>query len=156
MSRDADVPSYREHLSVPATWWLTAAGLAVVVWWIFALATPSWVALTAAGLTAVAVGVGLLQYGSAVVEVSNVHLRAGAARIPLVHCGEVTVLDAAETRALHGPRADARAFFLIRPYIATSVRVEVVDPRDPTPYWLVGTRHPHQLADALIARRTHG
>ncbi|WP_228551518.1 DUF3093 domain-containing protein [Mumia zhuanghuii] len=154
MSRDADVPSYREHLSVPVSWWFGAAGLALVVWWIFALATPAWVALCAAVVVAVAVGFGLAQYGSAAVEVSNVHLRAGSARIPLVHCGDVAVLDAAETRALHGPQADARAFFLIRPYIHTSVRIEVLDPRDPTPYWLIGTRHPHELADALLARRT--
>ncbi|QMW68425.1 DUF3093 domain-containing protein [Mumia sp. ZJ1417] len=150
------MPSYREHLSVPASWWLGAVGLAFMVWWIFALATPAWVALAAALLAAVAIGFGLVQYGSAAVEVSNVHLRAGSARIPLVHCGEVTVLDAAQTRALHGPQADARAFFLIRPYITTAVRIEVVDPRDPTPYWLIGTRHPHELADALLARRARG
>jgi hypothetical protein len=29
------------------------------------------------------------------------------------------------------------------------VRVEVVDPQDPTPYWLVSTRRPDDLARAL-------
>jgi hypothetical protein len=140
MDRDADVPSYHEHLSVPATWWLVGAGLAATVWWIFVLATPMWVAVAAAAVVGAAIAAGLVQYGSAAVEVSNVHLRAGAARLPLVHGGDVTVLDAAQTRALHGPEADARAFFLVRPYIGTAVRVEVLDPRDPTPYWLVGTR----------------
>ncbi|MGH1565600.1 DUF3093 domain-containing protein [Mumia sp. DW29H23] len=156
MTREADAPSYREHLSVPASWWLAGAGLALIVWWIFVLATPMWVAVLAGVVAAGAVAAGLVQYGGAAVEVSNVHLRAGAARLPLVYCGEVTVLDAAQTRALHGPEADARAFFLVRPYIATAVRVEVTDPRDPTPYWLIGSRHPYELADALGARRARG
>ncbi|WP_370614241.1 DUF3093 domain-containing protein [Mumia sp. Pv 4-285] len=149
MTRDADAPSYRENLSVPVSWWLACAGLTVIVWWIFVLATPMWVAAGAAVVAAVAVGAGLAQYGSTAIVVSNVHLRAGAARLPLVHCGDVTVLDAAQTRALHGPQADARAFFLVRPYIATAVRVDVADPRDPTPYWLIGTRRPYELADAI-------
>ncbi|KAA1420050.1 DUF3093 domain-containing protein [Mumia zhuanghuii] len=149
MTRDADAPSYRENLSVPASWWLACAALTAIVWWIFVLATPMWVAIGAAVVAAVAVGAGLAQYSSTAIEVSNVHLRAGAARLPLVHCGDVTVLDATQTRALHGPQADARAFFLVRPYIATAVRIDVADPRDPTPYWLVGTRHPHALADAI-------
>ncbi|MBW9208719.1 DUF3093 domain-containing protein [Mumia sp. zg.B21] len=156
MTREADAPSYREYLSVPVSWWLAGAGLTVIVWWIFVLATPMWVALGAGAVAGAAVAAGLVQYGRAVVEVSNVHLRAGAARLPLVYCGEVTALDAAQTRALHGPQADARAFFLLRPYIATAVQVQVTDSRDPTPYWLIGTRHPHELADALSARRARG
>jgi hypothetical protein len=38
---------------------------------------------------------------------------------------------------------------LLRAYLKRSVRVEVTDPADPTPYWLVSSRHPEQLAKAL-------
>jgi hypothetical protein len=31
------------------------------------------------------------------------------------------------------------------------VRVDVADPDDPTPYWLVSSRHPDKLAEALRA-----
>ncbi len=48
-----------------------------------------------------------------------------------------------------GSEADARAYLLVRPYLKRAVRVTVVDPADPTPYWLVGTRHPEALAAAL-------
>ena len=51
-----------------------------------------------------------------------------------------------------GPDADARAFLVIRPYLTRAVRVPVTDPADPTPYWLVGSRHPDALAAALNAR----
>ena len=48
-----------------------------------------------------------------------------------------------------GVDADARAYLLIRPYLKRSVRVELRDPRDATPYWLVSSRRPEQLVTAL-------
>lgn len=37
--------------------------------------------------------------------------------------------------------------------MATAVRVEVLDPEDPTPYWVVSTRRPMELAASLEAIR---
>ena len=45
-----------------------------------------------------------------------------------------------------GVDADARAYLLLRPYLKRAVRVEIADPADPAPYWLVSTAH----ADALV------
>ena len=45
-----------------------------------------------------------------------------------------------------GVDADARAYLLLRPYLKRAVKVEITDPADPAPYWLVSTRH----ADALV------
>ena len=76
-------------------------------------------------------------------------LRAARAHIPLEHLGPAEVLDAEATRLALGPEADARAFLVTRPYLKRAVRVPVTDPADPTPYWLVGSRHPDALAAAL-------
>ncbi|KHL17248.1 Protein of unknown function (DUF3093) [Mumia flava] len=156
MTRDAAEPYYRETLGVPVGWWVGAAAVPVVVWWSLVLAAPGWFAAGAALAVAVAVAIALVHYGRAAVEVTNLHLRAGSARVPLAYCGRVEALDAAQTRALHGPQADARAFFFLRPYLSTAVRVEITDPHDPTPYWLVGTRHAADLADAITARLARG
>ena len=51
-----------------------------------------------------------------------------------------------------GADADARAFLVLRPYLKRAVRVPMQDPADPTPYWLVGSRHPDALAAAINAR----
>ncbi|MFC6344403.1 DUF3093 family protein [Nocardioides hankookensis] len=40
---------------------------------------------------------------------------------------------------------------LLRPYLKRAVRVEITDPADPAPYWLVATRRPEELAGALAA-----
>ena len=53
------------------------------------------------------------------------------------------------TRRVHGVDADARAFLVTRPYISRAVKVTIEDPADPTPYWLISSRHPRQLTAAL-------
>ncbi len=50
-----------------------------------------------------------------------------------------------------GPEADARAYLLLRPYLKRAVRVEITDPADPAPYWLVSSRRPEELARAVQA-----
>ena len=52
-----------------------------------------------------------------------------------------------------GVGLDARAWLLLRGWIPGVVRVELDDPSDPTPYWLVSPRHPDALAAALDAAR---
>jgi hypothetical protein len=37
-----------------------------------------------------------------------------------------------------------------RAWIGTAVQVLLDDPADPTPFWVVSTRHPVELATALL------
>jgi hypothetical protein len=95
---------------------------------------------------------GLLAYGRPRVEVTGTELRAGKSVLPLAAAGQVTALDAAQTRALRGPRADPAAVLLIRPYLPRAVYVEVTVPGG-APYWLIATRQPARLATAIEASR---
>ena len=141
--------TYHERLRAGVLWWVLVVVLGVSVGWIFVLATPLWFSLAAALATLGGVG-GLLWHGGSVeVSVEDAVLRAGRARIELRWCSAVTAMDAELTRAWRGPRADARAFVLARPWVHESVRLELQDPADPVPYWLVATRHPARLRAAL-------
>ena len=80
--------------------------------------------------------------------------RAGRAHIPLELVGPATPLDADGLRRQAGVDADARAYLLLRPYLKRGVRVDIADPADPTPYWLVSSRRPAALVSALEAGRT--
>ena len=79
----------------------------------------------------------------------------GAAHIAVGHLGTASTLDPEAARRLAGPDADARAYLLLRPYLKRAVRVEILDPADPTPYWLVATRRPETLVSALRVTTTH-
>ena len=67
--------------------------------------------------------------------------------------GGVTPLDRDATRQVRGPLAEPRAYVATRPWLPASVRLQVEDPEDDTPYWLVGTRRPQELATAVAAAR---
>lgn len=97
--------------------------------------------------------VGLLIYGSPVVAVTAQELVAGRARLPLRYAGEATAFRAEEATAQRGRMLDARAWLLIRGWVSPVVRVELTDETDPTPYWLVSSRHPEQLASAINEAR---
>ncbi|MBK5249242.1 MAG: DUF3093 domain-containing protein [Actinomycetales bacterium] len=84
--------------------------------------------------------------------VADGELRAGRARLPLEVVGTVDVLEREQVREAMGPGLDARAFVLHRAWVPTAVRVHLQDPHDPTPYWVLSTRRPHELADALVER----
>jgi Protein of unknown function (DUF3093) len=168
---------YHERLWVPWPWWLV--GLAVVVILAEELATQfGWLL----GIVIYAVLVGgwaalLLSWSRPQVAVGGGELTAARARLPLAAAGEVSPLDRAQTRVIIGPRADPAAFVLMRPHLRRAVYVGVTDPEAGTvrrrrlgwrrwrpraavtetalsaPYWVVGTRHPDELAAAIIGAR---
>lgn len=146
---------YAERLTVPLRWWVQGTMLVATLWLAVVVAMPviaaAIVALIAGGLLATV----FLSYGSARVRVADGEFQAGRAHIPISFVGAVTPLDADATRLTAGREADARAYLLLRPYLKRSVRVDITDPADPTPYWLVSTRHPAQLAAALAPANGH-
>jgi hypothetical protein len=145
---------YAERLTVPLRWWAQGTMLVASLWLAVLAATPEVVAWSiTAGALAVMVAL-LVGYGSARVSVDRDTFRAGRAHIPLDLVGEVTALDADGVRRQAGVDADARAFLLLRPYLKRGVRVDITDPADPTPYWLVSCRRPDALVSALEAGRT--
>lgn len=141
---------YSERLHVPLRWWVQGIMLIATFWLALVVAVPQnegvvW-ALT--GLIVLLMA-GLFRAYSARVEVRDGTLRAGRAQIELSHVGDVEVLDAERTRAVAGVEANARALLILRPYLKRSVKVTIDDPSDPTPYWLISSRHPQRFADAL-------
>lgn len=84
-------------------------------------------------------------------EVSNTQLRVGKASIEKIYLGEALTLNRAEMRYHRGPGCDATAYLAIRFWIPTGIRIEIADPRDPTPYWLVSSKNFEKFATALKA-----
>lgn len=96
-----------------------------------------------------AVFVIVLVSASPVIEVSNETLKAKNAVIERKFLGEVTVIPKTEVFEELGQKLDARAWLAIQASVKGLVKVEITDPQDPTPYWLISTRNPEVLAKAL-------
>jgi Protein of unknown function (DUF3093) len=144
---------YRERLFAPASWWvigiITFLIFGAVVWTGFDL-------LITIAVFAVLIGTVsafLWNWGRMVIEVTDGELRAGRDVLPLAAAGEVVALDEAQATLLRGPRADPRAYTLIRPYLHKAVYIQVTAEDDGVPYWLLATRRPGELAAAIESAR---
>jgi len=143
--------THSERLWFGPTGWFGVLGFAVVL--VIALYPVGVAPALVAGAVTLAVGLAVAAAWATRVRVADGELWAGPAHLPLTLTGEVRALDAGATREELGPRLDARAYVLLRAWARTAVRVEVADPADPTPYWLVSTRRPADLAAAITAGR---
>ena len=139
---------YRARLHVPLAWWLLAVPTVLILGaTLYAGLAEPWPVIIMAGLTAVCVAL-LIAIGLATVEVRDGSLRAGKAALPLTSVTEVVTLDENQTTRLRGPRADPAAHLYSRPFLKESVYLAVA-PSGTAPYWLIGTRHPAELAAAV-------
>lgn len=143
------VASYSEVLRVPLRWWALSTMFDASVLLAFLIALPLPVALGATAALVLLSTVFLLGYGRSRIWVQDGVFGAGRARIPVALLADPQELDADQTRRATGPDADVRAYLVLRPYLRRSVMVQVVDPADPVPYWLVSTRRPAALASTL-------
>ncbi|MFG3696635.1 DUF3093 domain-containing protein [Micromonospora sp. NPDC047620] len=146
-------PEHTERLGLP--WWLWLGGLAAaallaVELWMGAPGVRAW--LPFAVLLPVAAA-GLAWLGRIRIAVRDGELRVDDARLPVRFVADVVPLDAAGRREVLGVGADPLAFVVQRPWVPGAVQVVLDDPADPTPFWVVSTRHPVELADAVLAAR---
>jgi hypothetical protein len=146
-------PDYAERLRLPWWMWLAGAGVASL------LATEIWMGsdgvrawLPFAVLLPVT-GVALWWLGRIRVSVRSGELLVDDARLPVGFVSDAIALDLDGRREVLGVGADPLAFVVQRPWVAGAVQVVLDDPADPTPYWVVSSRHPVRLAEAILAAR---
>lgn len=87
---------------------------------------------------------------SPVVAVTPTHLHVGRASLPRTSIADCTTLQRDEAAVVRGTGADARSYVMLRSLHAqAAVLVSLDDPTDPHPSWLVTTRNPEALTEAL-------
>jgi hypothetical protein len=142
---------YRERLWPGPLGWGVVLGAAATL----GLATAPVHALVGplVGAVTLVLGVAAAVATSPRVEVRDGELVAGRAHIPAACLGEGQVLDRSAVHAALGPGSDARDYVLVRSWLPGGVSVPVTDPADPTPRWVVSSRHPVRLLEAIDAAR---
>lgn len=143
--------AFRERL-MPGPWLFIT--LLLILPAVMLAVTPINAALAAPVAVAVYVLVaGSLMLMAPTISVEDGRLTAGRAQIPVSALGDLEVLGPDELRAAIGPGTDARSYLLVRGYIHTGLKIEVDDPQDPTPRWILTSRRPRALASAIEAAR---
>lgn len=135
---------------MPWWWYLPAVGVAVLLGAEIHMGYPglrSWVGYAVLIPLAVAV---LVWLGRVRVQVVDGQVRAGDAAVPLRFVGRVEVIRGADARQVAlGPDLDPTAHLVHRAWVRPVVRLEITDPEDPTPYWVVSVRDPESFVAAL-------
>lgn len=126
------------------------------------LLTPAVALVTIAFNRVIAIPIGLAVYAavmivlvvsSPVISVTDGVLTAGRAKIPVSQLGQIDLLGSDALKRALGVEGDARDYLFIRGWIHTGVRIEIADPADPTPHWILTSRRPQALADAIRAQQ---
>ncbi len=145
---------YVERLWVPWWWTLPGFGAATLLGLEINQSMrqlPSWVPYPI--LFAIVAGV-LLWFSRIRVEVvagpdGSAELRAGSAHLPVSVIAKSAAIPATAKSSALGRQLDPAAFVVHRAWIGPLVLVVLDDPEDPTPYWLVSSRHPDRVLAAL-------
>ena len=144
----SDAPYFAERLAVPWHWWpigvigVALGGAEVFAGFDWRIAVGVYLVL---GLPVLAILIGL---GRSRVTVDARGVHAGGRTLAAADIASVTVLDERATRARLGPAADPHAYAVTRGFVKTSVELTPVHP-DAAPYWLLSSRRPTELADAV-------
>jgi hypothetical protein len=156
VSAEADPTSaaieYRERLRTPYWWYplgLGVAGVLAAEFHIADYALTDWIPWGILLPFAVALTWFL---GRSQLVISDGELRIRGAHVPLRFITGVVRLDDRSLRRLVGRDGDPRAFVSIRPWIGPGVQLLLDDEDDPTPYWVVSTRHPDEVVRLLNTR----
>ena len=141
--------TYSERLRLPFSWALTGLALALLAALSVHGGAGGWRAVVPyAVLPPLALVVVVVLSRDRVRVVDGV-LHVPGARAPLSAFGPAEVLDRAALREWMGVRALRDGWVRVKPWHRAAVRLPVTDPEDDTPYWLVGTRRPLDLAVAV-------
>lgn len=142
------VATFREVIRPPL--WL----IAFLYFMLFSLVLAIWAAFDnrtalVAALIALVIGAIVIFLIKGEINCNGKELRVGRAHISYEYCGEVTVLSRVEFLRARSREVDPAAHLALFFWVSEGVKIEVNDPRDPTPYWLISTKCGADIKRAL-------
>lgn len=148
---DAQRTVYAESLRTPWWWYLAGVGIACLLaaeFHIAGIRLTDWIPFG----TLVPLSIVIVWWlGHSTLQISDGELRIRGAHLPLRYISGSIALDDRTLRRVVGREGDPAAYVSIRPWIGPGVQLWLDDPDDPTPYWIVSSRHPDRVVAALRA-----
>lgn len=89
------------------------------------------------------------RFTSLTIELKEDRLRVGRAIIEGKYLGEVEVLDRRKMSFYMREGFNPGAFYSIRFWVKTGIKISIEDARDPTPFWIVSSKRAKEIAALL-------
>jgi hypothetical protein len=77
---------------------------------------------------------------------SSKTLSIGNVKIPTQYVKAITIVEASAQQSEKGPKLNPSAYVRFQVGVKGLLKVELNDPNDPTPYWLISSRNPDLVA----------
>jgi hypothetical protein len=147
MIKSSGATLYKERLVPGTSFYLATLFVPTALFLIVLAFDDLWalVTFTASEVVIIALSIALAPS----IEVSTTSLKVGRAKVPSVFVGNISVIPKSEVFAERGPNLDIRSYALFQIGVRELVKLEIIDPKDSTPYWLFSTRNPAKLLNAL-------
>jgi len=145
---DYGSPIFQEKLSW--SWWLwcfaifMAASLSLAVW----AAIGNQAALTISVIQ-IALLILAARQSSLTITVTKGWLLVGPAAIERAFIHNFKALEFKEYKRIRGVDADPASYLQIRFWVNSAIKIDLRDPKDKTPYWLISTNRANELAKLL-------
>lgn len=105
------------------------------------------------GLSVTVAVLASIWFAAPVIEISGETFSVGDAELPIDVISKVTVVEPKEGFAERGVKLSPAAFTRFQLSVKQMVRLEILDEADPTPYWLIATRKPAEIASILAGAK---
>ena len=83
------------------------------------------------------------------ITVTKGWLLVGPAAIERAFIHNFKALEFKEYKRIRGVDADPASYLQIRFWVSTAIKIDLRDPKDKTPYWLISTNRANELAKVL-------
>lgn len=90
-----------------------------------------------------------LYFCAPVIQVGNSTLTVARAKIPKTFIGNIEEIAKDQIFSERGPNLNSAAYKVFQGTVKTALKITIDDPNDPTPYWIISTRNPAQLANLI-------
>jgi len=141
-------PLYQEKIGW--SWWLWAFALFLGA----SISLAVWAAISPMATIVISIAEFLLLILASVktkllITVTKGWLLVGPAAIERAYLKSFTPLAFNELAKVRGVDGDPAAFLQLRFWISSAIKVDLRDPKDKTPYWLISTSRASNLAEVL-------
>ncbi|MEY2916147.1 MAG: hypothetical protein RLZ69_347 [Actinomycetota bacterium] len=92
-------------------------------------------------------------FASPVIQVDDEGFSVGDSTVPIRFLSGYDIVTADRAFEERGRLLDPAAYVRFQLSVNTLVKLEIEDPNDSTPYWLIATRNPQGVVDAIVAYR---
>ena len=121
-----------------------AASLSLAVWAAIGIYAAITISLIQLGLL-----IFTAQRTALEITVTKGWLLVGPAAIERAFIYNFKALEFKEYKRIRGVDADPASYLQIRFWVSTAIKIDLRDPKDKTPYWLISTNRANELAKVL-------